>query len=119
LLSLLILSSSDYTTKVFGFATFGRVYGAIICLSGITNFSQYGLDALTHQRFGGNPIPINAALAIAGFIVGSALVTFVLVAVKRLSAQDRADEEERERLLLEEEEEEDEYEEGESYRGSI
>ncbi|KAJ5551450.1 Major facilitator superfamily domain general substrate transporter, partial [Penicillium sp. DV-2018c] len=109
---------SDYTTKVFGFATFGRVYGAIICFSGIANFSQYGLDALTHHQFDGNPIPINAALAIAGFIVGSALVGFVLVAVReRLSGQERAYVEERERLLLEEEEEEeeDEYEE-ESYR---
>ncbi|KAF7587211.1 hypothetical protein BBP40_007548 [Aspergillus hancockii] len=39
---------SDYATKVFGFATFGRVYGTIICFSGIVNFSQYGLDYLTH-----------------------------------------------------------------------
>ncbi|CAG8021392.1 unnamed protein product [Penicillium olsonii] len=102
---------SDYTTKVFGFATFGRVYGAIICLSGIANFSQYGLDALTHRTFDGNPIPINAALAIAGFIVGTALVTFVLVAVRQLREQARVHEEERDRLLLEEDEEEDEYEE--------
>ncbi|KAJ5333110.1 hypothetical protein MYU51_005103 [Penicillium brevicompactum] len=97
---------SDYTTKVFGFATFGRVYGAIICLSGIANFSQYGLDALTHRTFDGNPIPINAALAIAGFLVGTALVTFVFVAVGRLERRAREHEEERERLLLEEDEEE-------------
>ncbi|CAG8364682.1 unnamed protein product [Penicillium salamii] len=104
---------SDYTTKVFGFATFGRVYGAIICLSGIANFSQYGLDSLTHHTFDGNPIPINAALAIAGFIVGSALVGYVLVAVQRLREQARVHEEERDRLLLEEdEEEEDEWDDG-------
>lgn len=96
----------DYTTKVFGFATFGRVYGAIICLSGLANFSQYGLDALTHHTFDGNPIPINAALAIAGFVVGTALVTFVFFAVARLRDNAREDEEERERLLLEEDEEE-------------
>ncbi|CEJ61481.1 hypothetical protein PMG11_10014 [Penicillium brasilianum] len=30
---------SDYATKVFGFATFGRVYGTIICLSGLATFS--------------------------------------------------------------------------------
>lgn len=110
------LGFSDYTTKVFGFATFGRVYGAIICLSGIANFSQYGLDALTHHTFDGNPIPINAALAVAGFIVGTALVIFVFVSVRQLREQGRVDEEERERLLLEEDEEEDEYEDYESYR---
>ncbi|KAJ5770940.1 uncharacterized protein N7511_002991 [Penicillium nucicola] len=106
---------SDYTTKVFGFATFGRVYGAIICLSGLANFSQYGLDAMTHRTFDGNPIPINATLAVAGFIVGMALVIFVFVAVRRLREQDAADDEERERLLqfLEEEEE---YESDEEYR---
>ncbi|KAJ5295020.1 hypothetical protein PENANT_c037G09580 [Penicillium antarcticum] len=106
---------SDYTTKVFGFATFGRVYGAIICLSGLANFSQYGLDALTHRTFNGNPIPINATLAIAGFIVGMALVIFVFVAVRQRKVQDAVDDEERERLLqfLEEEEE---YESDEEYR---
>ncbi|KAJ5961144.1 Major facilitator superfamily domain general substrate transporter [Penicillium vulpinum] len=107
---------SDYTTKVFGFATFGRVYGAIICLSGLANFSQYGLDALTHHTFDGNPIPINASLAVAGFIVGTALVIFVFVSVRQLREQGRVDEEERERLILEEDEEEDEYEDDESYR---
>ncbi|KAJ5944967.1 hypothetical protein N7516_005135 [Penicillium verrucosum] len=107
---------SDYTTKVFGFATFGRVYGAIICLSGLANFSQYGLDALTHHTFDGNPIPINAVLAVAGFIIGTALVTFVFMSVRQLRQQDRANEEERERLLLEENEEDDEYEDEEGYR---
>ena len=106
----------DYTTKVFGFATFGRVYGAIICLSGIANFSQYGLDALTHRTFDGNPIPINAALAIAGFIVGMALVIFVFVSVRKLHEQGQADDEERERLLLEEDEYEDEYQDEGNYR---
>ncbi|OGE54731.1 hypothetical protein PENARI_c005G00274 [Penicillium arizonense] len=107
--------AGDYTTKVFGFATFGRVYGAIICLSGLSNFSQYGLDALTHRNFDGNPIPINASLAVAGFIVGLALVIFVLVAARRLRAQDHADDEERERLLLALDEEE-EYESDEEHR---
>ncbi|KAL8968905.1 MAG: hypothetical protein Q9183_002250, partial [Haloplaca sp. 2 TL-2023] len=31
---------SDYAAKVFGFHTFGRVYGLIICLAGILNFAQ-------------------------------------------------------------------------------
>ncbi|CZR59374.1 probable MFS transporter [Phialocephala subalpina] len=65
---------SDYATKVFGFATFGRVYGTIICLSGLVNFSQYGIDALTLEVLHGNPTP---ALATAGFLVGTVLVLFV------------------------------------------
>ncbi|KAJ5594630.1 Major facilitator superfamily domain general substrate transporter [Penicillium hispanicum] len=94
---------SDYATKVFGFATFGRVYGTIICLSGLVNFSQYGLDALTHHTFKENPIPINAFLAVAGFVVGVALVTFVTVAGRQLNASEGNDAEQ-EPLLLEEEE---------------
>ncbi|TVY82997.1 Protein FMP42 [Lachnellula suecica] len=68
---------SDYATKVFGFATFGRVYGTIICLSGIVNFSQSGIDALTLGPLHGNPTPINVVLAAVGFVVGSVLVLFV------------------------------------------
>lgn len=70
---------SDYATKVFGFATFGRVYGTIICFSGLINLSQTGIDALTKSKFNGNPIPVNAFLAVAGFVIGVALVTYVSV----------------------------------------
>ncbi|KAA8651384.1 uncharacterized protein ATNIH1004_000266 [Aspergillus tanneri] len=94
---------SDYATKVFGFATFGRIYGAIICVSGLANFSQYGLDALTHGPLQGNPIPVNIFLAGVGFIVGTALVAYVYFAGK--SARDRQheliQEEERRRLIEE------------------
>lgn len=69
---------SDYSVKVFGFATFGRVYGTIICLSGLVNFSQYGIDSLTLDLLHGNPTPVNIVLATAGFLVGTVLVLFVL-----------------------------------------
>ncbi|KAL3264956.1 hypothetical protein ABHI18_000233 [Aspergillus niger] len=100
---------SDYATKVFGFATFGRVYGTIICVSGMVNFAQYGLDALTHGPFDGNPIPINSFFAVAGFVVGTALVLFVYVAGRRLRAreQELEEDEERQRLIREESDEED------------
>jgi len=68
---------SDYTAKVFGFRTFGTVYGLIICLAGLFNFSQSGLDALTHKVFDGNPIPVNLGLLGAALVVGSALVIYV------------------------------------------
>lgn len=82
---------SDYATKVFGFTTFGRVYGTIICFSGLVNLSQTGIDALTKGVFNGNPIPVNASLGIAAFLIGTALVTYVTVQVYRFSK--RLDEE--------------------------
>jgi hypothetical protein len=66
------------------------------------NFAQYGLDALTHGPFKGNPIPINASLAVAGFVVGVILVTFVSVASRNHSTQEESNEDEREPLLVEE-----------------
>ncbi|KAL1964556.1 hypothetical protein VTN77DRAFT_6853 [Rasamsonia byssochlamydoides] len=68
---------SDYAAKVFGFQTFGKVYGLIICLAGISNFAQTGLDALTFEVFDRNPIPVNAILTVAVIVVGTALVSFV------------------------------------------
>lgn len=82
---------SDYATKVFGFATFGRVYGTIICFSGLINLSQTGIDALTKSTFDGNPIPVNVFLAVSGFFIGTALVTYVTVQVYRM--RKRLDEE--------------------------
>lgn len=68
---------SDYSAKVFGFATFGKVYGLIICLAGLFNFSQSALDALTHKVFNNDPRPVNGILLGIAVIVGTALVTFV------------------------------------------
>ena len=68
---------SDYAAKVFGFHTFGKVYGLIICLAGLLNLSQSGLDALTHKVFSRNPIPVNIVLLAIALIVGVALVGFV------------------------------------------
>lgn len=75
---------SDYTAKVFGFKTFGTVYGTIICLSGLLNFSQSGLDYLLHQTFRGNPIPVNAMLLGLGLVSGVALVGYVGFRVRGL-----------------------------------
>src|SRR3569833_167244 len=75
---------SDYTAKVFGFRTFGTVYGAIICLSGLFNFSQSGLGYLFHKVFDGNPVPVNILLLTMGLIVGVCLVAFVAVQVRGL-----------------------------------
>ncbi|CZT47428.1 related to MFS amino acid transporter [Rhynchosporium secalis] len=68
---------SDYAAKVFGFCTFGTVYGLIICLAGLFNFSQSGLDALLHKVFEGNPVPVNLILMGGALVVGIALVGYV------------------------------------------
>jgi len=68
---------SDYCAKVFGVATFGKVYGAVICLAGLFNFSQAGLDAITYRLCGGDPRPANGVLLVAAVVVGAALVVFV------------------------------------------
>lgn len=86
---------------MFGFATFGRIYGTITCVSGITQLAQSGLDVLTHGPLHDNPVPINATLGATGALVGIALTVFVAVkgrifAEKKVEA--KADDE-RERLL--------------------
>ncbi|TKA56567.1 hypothetical protein B0A49_11993, partial [Cryomyces minteri] len=68
---------SDYAAKVFGFHTFGKVYGLIICLAGLLNFSKSGLDALTHRVFRNDPLPVNLALLTTAAVVGVALVGYV------------------------------------------
>jgi hypothetical protein len=70
---------SDYATKVFGFATFGRIYGAVVCGSGLINLSQSGLDALTHNTFQGDPFPVNVSLAVAGTVASTTLTIFIAV----------------------------------------
>lgn len=68
---------SDYAAKVFGFRTFGTVYGLTICLAGLGNFSQSGLDYLTLSVFHGNPVPVNVGLLVAALVIGVALTGYV------------------------------------------
>ncbi|EXJ70704.1 uncharacterized protein A1O5_05694 [Cladophialophora psammophila CBS 110553] len=75
---------SDYAAKVFGFQTFGKVYGLIICLAGLFNFLQSPLDAVTHVVFKNNPVPVNVILMSVAVIVGAALVTFTAVRARTM-----------------------------------
>ncbi|KAK1821594.1 hypothetical protein LTR12_003988 [Friedmanniomyces endolithicus] len=68
---------SNFATTIFGFATFGKIYGTIICLSGLVNLFQPAIDALTYEALDGNPIPVNVMLAALGFIFGVILVVYV------------------------------------------
>ena len=53
------------------------MYGLIICLAGLFNFSQSVLDALTHKVFNRNPVPVNIILLAIALTVGTVLTTFV------------------------------------------
>ncbi|KAH7274648.1 major facilitator superfamily domain-containing protein [Fusarium solani] len=81
---------SDYSAKVFGFRTFGTVYGLIICLSGLLNFSQSGLDVLFHETFNGNPVPVDIMLLLLGLVIGASLVAFVAIQLRNMNLKDRA-----------------------------
>jgi len=92
---------SDYSAKVFGFATFGKVYGLIICLAGLLNFSQSALDAATHQVFQNDPVPVNVILLGLALLVGLALVAFVYSRSHKIMRENIEEEAEeaRERLM--------------------
>ncbi|KAI1437991.1 FMP42 protein [Xylaria sp. CBS 124048] len=68
---------SDYCAKVFGFRTFGTVYGTIICIAGLFNFAQSGLDYLFHNTSNGDPRPVNTVLIALGLFAGILLVAFM------------------------------------------
>ncbi|KAF2716539.1 MFS general substrate transporter [Polychaeton citri CBS 116435] len=101
---------SDYATKVFGFTTFGRIYGTIICLSGVVNLLQPAIDAMTYEVFHSDPTPVNVALAVPAFVFGVALVIYVSWQGRRMSRERQQLDEMRERdHLIREEEEESNY----------
>ncbi|GFF81024.1 protein FMP42 [Aspergillus lentulus] len=75
---------SDYAAKVFGFQTFGKVYGLIICLAGLGNFLQAGLDAVTFKLFARDPVPVNLVLTASTGMIGATLVGFVWWQAKRM-----------------------------------
>lgn len=68
---------SDICAKVFGFETFGILYGSIMSISGVLNFAQSNLDALTHTIFKMNPGPINYMLVAATALICVTTVVFI------------------------------------------
>lgn len=85
---------SDLCAKVFGFRTFGTVYGALISLSGAFGFAQSGLDYLFHVTFGGDPVPVNIILLSIAAGVGAVLVGYVAwqtSGMKRKMLEDEAE----------------------------
>ena len=83
---------SDYTVKVFGVSTFGKVYGLVICFAGLLNFSQSALDVLTQRTFHRDPLPVNIILLVVCLVVGLVLVGYVYYK-SRAMERDRLEEE--------------------------
>ncbi|OBA13956.1 uncharacterized protein OGAPODRAFT_103645 [Ogataea polymorpha] len=83
-------SISDYCAKVFGFETFGTVYGSVMTISGIFNFLQSPLDRLTHTVFRMNPIPLNLLLLFITLVIGGTHVVYVHVQSKAYNKKRRA-----------------------------
>lgn len=80
-------SISDYCAKVFGFETFGTVYGSIMTVAGFINFLQSVLDKLTHTTFKMNPIPLNLLLLAITIVIGGATVAYVTVQTRIYALQ--------------------------------
>lgn len=100
---------SDYAAKVFGFATFGRVYGTIICFSGLVNLFQPAIDAMSHDVFHNNPTPVNAFLAGLAFVIGTVLVVYVRVQGRKVMKEHAIEDAETESILQSIAEDESEY----------
>lgn len=72
---------SDYISKIFGFDTFGTIYGLVICISGMCNMFQSVLDGWTHTTFKMNPLPINYSLVLITIVSSVVLIWNVHQAV--------------------------------------
>ncbi|KAH3686825.1 hypothetical protein WICPIJ_002192 [Wickerhamomyces pijperi] len=86
---------SDYSAKVFGFETFGTVYGLMMFTAGVINYFAVYLDKFTKSTFKGNPGPINWALIMSTVIAGAALLLYIEFTRKnagKLKLQEEAEE---------------------------
>ncbi|KAK9462662.1 major facilitator superfamily domain-containing protein [Lipomyces oligophaga] len=75
---------SDYVAKVFGFETFGTIYGLVFTITGVFNFGQSGFDHLTHRVLNRDPRPVNIALITVSTAVGIWFVWYVSSQARRI-----------------------------------
>ncbi|KAM3512028.1 hypothetical protein MY11210_004354 [Beauveria gryllotalpidicola] len=64
-------------SKIFGFATFGRVYGTVICASGLFNLVQPALESWLSVQLQGNPLLLNIGLGVVGTVLAALLTGYV------------------------------------------
>jgi hypothetical protein len=65
---------SDLTAKVFGFGSFGKIYGLLMTLSGAVGLALTPMDILTKHFYHGDYTPINIFLLVAGVVTNVALI---------------------------------------------
>lgn len=85
---------SDYSAKIFGFNTFGQVYGLMMCTAGLINYTQTYLDLFTKTFYKSNPTPINMMLISLTVIFGSWLILYMKSqekSIERKSLENEAD----------------------------
>lgn len=75
---------SDYAAKVFGFDTFGRVYGLMISISGVFNLFQAVSDRVTIEYFDGNPAPVNTFLLASTVLIGITFLMYIRTQIKHI-----------------------------------
>ncbi|ODV71870.1 Fmp42p [Cyberlindnera jadinii NRRL Y-1542] len=92
-------SVSDYSAKVFGFTTFGQVYGLLMCISGIFNYAQSYFDLYTKKYQNNNPIPVNIFLVSLTVVFGLSLLTYITKESKNIDRKKLESEAERAPVL--------------------
>jgi len=97
---------SDYAAKVFGFETFGTVYGLVMTISGLFGLILTPLDILTKGPLNGSYTPVNVVLMVLGVVASSTLALKVWSYTRK--GQVRLEEDADDGVILEEEEEEEE-----------
>ncbi|KAJ4147344.1 hypothetical protein LMH87_001874 [Akanthomyces muscarius] len=71
-------SAVSYTaSKIFGFATFGRVYGTVICVSGVFNLVQPAVESWLSVQLQGNPLVLNIAFGVVGTVLAAMFTGYV------------------------------------------
>ncbi|CAN6673748.1 hypothetical protein TRVA0_049S00584 [Trichomonascus vanleenenianus] len=68
---------SDYSAKVFGFDTFGIVYGLVLCLSGLGNFFMVYFDFITLRFFHRSPLPVTIMLTALTGVIGVSFLLYI------------------------------------------
>lgn len=89
----------DYCAKVFGFDTFGTIYGLCISISGVLSYLQFILDKLTHTYFKMSPNPANLILTSASIFVGVPFCLHMFSQTRAIRRKQLEDEAERAPLL--------------------
>ena len=71
--------ASEFVARVFGFATFGKVYGLITLTSGLFNFVQTWLLELTRSQLDHNFNIVNIGLTVTVILFASLFPTYITV----------------------------------------